>query len=143
MKKVIEKSGLKIPTDIVSDGYHTFESLYKQRCVLFAALVNTFSDVAWKSKKHSDGKPCFDGGWFIVGVNTPKGQYTYHYELKDWDMFHCKELPAAPEWDGHTDKDVERVLSLKNQKQKGLNCRFSMIDEFDDGLKNKKEPQKG
>ena len=27
-------------------------------------------------------------------------------------MFQCKELEMAKEWDGHTDKDVERLLSL-------------------------------
>lgn len=92
-----------------SDGFHTFNSLYHQRLILFAALVNTFPSLAWKSRKHSDGEVPFGGGWFIVGVDTPKGPYTYHYEDKDWDLFHCREIETAPEWDGHTDKDVERV----------------------------------
>lgn len=100
------------PIGEVSDGFHTFNSLYQQRLILFAALVNTFPTVAWKSRKHFDGEIPFGGGWFIVGVETPKGQYTYHYEEKDWDLFHCKELPTAPQWDGHTDADVERLLSL-------------------------------
>ena len=99
-----------------SDGFHTFNSLYYQRLILFAALVNTFPTLAWKSHKHSDGEAPFGGGWFIVGVDTPKGPYTYHYEDKDWDLFHCKEVATAPEWDGHTDKDVERVLSLSDDK---------------------------
>lgn len=89
---------------------------YHQRLVLFAALVNTFPTLAWKSHKHSDGEAPFGGGWFIVGVDTPKGPYTYHYEDKDWDLFHCKEVATAPEWDGHTDKDVERVLSLSDNE---------------------------
>ena len=42
----------------------------------------------------------------------PRGQYTYHYEEKDWDLFRCKEVPAAPQWDGHTDADVERLLAM-------------------------------
>ena len=99
-----------------SDGFHTFNSLYHQRLILFAALVNTFPTLAWKSHKHSDGEAPFGGGWFIVGVDTPKGPYTYHYEDKDWDLFHCKEVATAPEWDGHTDKDVERVLSLSDDE---------------------------
>lgn len=45
-----------------------------------------------------------------------KGPYTYHYEDKDWDLFHCKEVATAPKWDGHTDKDVERVLSLTDDE---------------------------
>ncbi len=30
----------------------------------------------------------------------------------EWDLFNCKELDKAPEWDGHTDEDVKRLLSL-------------------------------
>ena len=96
----------------LSDGYHTFNSLYHQRLVLFSVIVNLFREQSWKSMKHHDGEECFGGGWFIVGIDTPEGQYTYHYETKYWDMFNCKELDVAPEWDGHTDKDVERLLSL-------------------------------
>lgn len=100
------------PIGEVSDGFHTFDSLYHQRLILFAALVRAFPNRAWKSHKHSDGKPPFGGGWFIVGINTPEGQYTYHYEDKDWDLFQCPEVATAPEWDGHTDKDVTRLLSM-------------------------------
>ena len=98
-----------------SDGYHTFNQLYYQRAVLFAALVNQNKDKAWKSKKHEDGKYCFDsdGEWFIVGIDTPEGQYTYHYKTDPyWDMFKCEELPVGKHWDGHTEKDVTRLLSL-------------------------------
>lgn len=96
----------------VSDGYHTFNGLYYQRMVLFAALVNAYPNMAWKSWKHEDGKLCFGGRWFIVGIDTPKGSYTYHYEEKYWNWFECEELPVAPHWDGHTEKDVTRLLSL-------------------------------
>lgn len=95
-----------------SDGYHTFNDLYNQRLFLSAALFNAYKDKAWKSRRHSDGKKCFGGGWFIVGIDTPAGPYTYHYENEHWDKFDCRELPSAPEWDGHTDKDVERLMSL-------------------------------
>ena len=107
-------SQLDIVEDIgeISDGYHTFNSLYNQRLCLFAALVNAYKDKAWKSRLHHDGEPCFGGGWFIVGITTPAGDYTYHYELKDWNLFDCKVLDKAHEWDGHTDKDVTRVLTL-------------------------------
>lgn len=96
----------------MSDGYHTFNGLYYQRMVLFAALVKARKDKAWKSWKHEDGELCFGGGWFIVGIDTPQGSYTYHYEDKDWDLFDCVELPVAKHWDGHTEKDVTRLLSL-------------------------------
>lgn len=96
----------------LSDGYHTFNQLYHQRAVLFAALVKAYRDKAWKSWRHEDGEKCFGGGWFIVGIDTPEGSYTYHYEDKYWDMFECEELEKGKHWDGHTEKDVTRLLSL-------------------------------
>ena len=104
-------------TDVgdLSDGYHTFNDLYYQRCILFAALVNTFKDLSWKSHKHEDGEECFGGGWFIVGIDTPEGSYTYHYEDKYWDLFECQELEVGKMWDGHTEKDVRRLLSLSKK----------------------------
>ena len=96
----------------MSDGYHTFNELYYQRMVLFAALVKAHKDKAWKSWRHEDGQPCFDGGWFIAGIDTPEGSYTYHYEDKYWNWFECEELPVAKHWDGHTEKDVTRLLSF-------------------------------
>lgn len=96
----------------LSDGYHTFDSLYYQRLVLFSVIVKMSRDKAWKSWKHENNEKCFGGGWFIVGIDTTEGQYTYHYEAKYWDMFDCLVLDKAPEWDGHTDKDVTRLLSL-------------------------------
>jgi len=102
----------------ITDGYHTFDSLYYQRTVLFAALTNAYPDISWKSFKHSDGQYCFpehgEMNWFIVGIDTPEGSYTYHYEKKYWDIFKCPELECAKPWDGHTDKDVKRLLSLVN-----------------------------
>lgn len=101
----------------ISDGYHTFNDLYKERLYLSAALFNAYKDRAWKSRNHSDGTLCFDGGgWFIVGINTPLGQYTYHYNDQYWEMFDCKELETAPEWDGHTELDVSRLESLRRPK---------------------------
>lgn len=99
----------------LSDGYHTFNDLYYQRCVLFATICNLNKDIAWKSKRHSDGEKCFDSdNWFIVGIDTPEGSYTYHYEMQYWDMFDVIELENGKVWDGHTEKDVTRLLSLGN-----------------------------
>ena len=112
-KEYVEKQLDKID-DIgeLSDGFHTFNSLYNQRLYLWAALVKAHKDKAWKTKRHEDGEPCFGGDWFLVGITTPQGDYSYHYELKDWDLFDCKVIDQAPPFDGHTDKDVSRVLSL-------------------------------
>lgn len=105
----------------VSDGYHTFNQLYHQRAVLFATIVNQNKDKSWKSFKHSDGNYCFDsnGEWFIVGIDTPQGSYTYHYAKKYWDMFDCQELECGKEWDGHTEEDVTRLLSLEQEPKTG------------------------
>ena len=98
----------------VSDGFHTFNGLYEQRMILFAALVKAYRGKAWKSYRHEDGEYCFGGGWFVVGIDTPEGSYTYHYENKYWDMFDCVDLPRAPHWDGHPEKDAEtRLMSLE------------------------------
>jgi len=124
-KKAIEETckAFKI-SDIgeFSDGFHTFNTLYHQRAVLFATLVNTYSSHSWKSYRHEDGQICFGGGWFIVGIDTPKGSYTYHYENKYWDMFNCQTYENAKHWDGHTDDDVERLLTLPDEwETKGEN----------------------
>lgn len=98
----------------LSDGYHTYNDLYYQRCILFATICNLNKNISWKSKKHSDGGKCFDSdNWFIVGIDTPKGIYTYHYEMKYWDLFEVKELEIGKVWDGHTEKDVTRLFSLE------------------------------
>lgn len=95
-----------------SDGYHTFNELYHHRAVLFSVIVAAFPDKAWKAKAHSDGT--MYGGMFIVGIDTPDGQATYHYDIEPyWGMFRCKELERAPEWDGHTPgQAIERIGKL-------------------------------
>ena len=95
-----------------SDGYHTFNSLYHQRAILFAALVNSKICPAWKTKRHEDGQLCFGGGWFLVCIETPEGPYSYHYENQYWDMFDCEVLEKGKPFDGHTEKDVGRLLSI-------------------------------
>ena len=98
--------------DDLSDGFHTFRQLYYQRMMLFATIVRQNKDKAWKSLRHEDGELCFGGGWFIVGIDTPEGSYTYHYEDNYYSLFDCEELERGKHWDGHTEKDVTRLLSL-------------------------------
>jgi len=100
--------------DDLSDGFHTFRQLYYQRMMLFAVIVKQNKDMAWKSLRHEDGELCFGGGWFIVGIDTPEGSYTYHYENKYFDLFDCEILDYGKHWDGHTEKDVTRLLSLQD-----------------------------
>jgi hypothetical protein len=94
----------------ISDGSHTFDELYYHRMMLFAVICNTYKDAAWKSWKHEDGTMYDD--YFIVGITTPDGDYSYHYHKDHWDMFNVRELAKAPKYDGHQPKDVDRLLSL-------------------------------
>lgn len=106
----------------ISDGYHTFNELYRYRMLYHAAYVSTRHriEVDWlnyrksidsdfepvpttvKSWRHSDGEECFGGGWFIVVTQLPTGQISNHYEADHWTLFEVPEVENAPEWDGHT-----------------------------------------
>lgn len=102
-----------IDTNLLSDGVHTFGELYEHRAKLFSVICNIFKDISWKSKYHDDGSMV--EGYFIVGIDTPKGQATYHYGLCYWDLFAVVELERAPRYDGHTsDQAIERIQSLGN-----------------------------
>jgi hypothetical protein len=101
-------------TKKVSDKYHTFGDLYKQRVYLFSIICNQNKKIAWKSKKHfdDDNDPMFNGD-FIVGLNTPKGIASYHCKFEFWDLFDVEELPNAPKYDGYTtDEALERFRSI-------------------------------
>ena len=103
-----------IRTKDISDGYHTFGELYHHRAILFSIICNTYKEKAWKSKLHDDGTMFGeDDEMFIVGVETPEGQYTYHYHTDPyWDIFKVKELDYAPKYDGHKPSDITRLLGL-------------------------------
>jgi hypothetical protein len=94
----------------ISDGYHTFGELYYHRMMLFNEICKTHKDKAWKSWKHDDGS-MFNNS-FIVGIETPEGQYTYHYREEYFDLFDVKELEYAPKYDGHKPEDITRLASL-------------------------------
>ena len=115
VKAICEAAGVK-EIDDLSDGFHTFRQLYYQRMMLFATIVKQNKDRAWKSLRHEDGELCFGGGWFIVGIDTPEGSYTYHYEDNYFSLFDCEELECGKHWDGHTEKDVTRLLSLPSAR---------------------------
>lgn len=94
----------------VDDGDHTFNELYYHRMVLFSIICNQNKDIAWKSWKHEDGTMYED--YFIVGIETPEGQYSYHYHKDYWDEFKVKELSNAPKYDGHKPSDITRLKSI-------------------------------
>lgn len=100
-----------VRTKDISDGYHTFNDLYHHRAILFSVIVKGHKEQAWKSLNHHDGT-MFEN-MFIVGIDTPAGQYTYHYNIEPyWNLFDCKVLDNAPVWDGHKPSDIDRLLYL-------------------------------
>lgn len=94
----------------VSDGSHTFDELYYHRMVLFSIICNQNCLYSWKSWKHHDGTMYED--YFIVGISTPEGDYSYHYNKDHWTRFQVKEFDFAPVWDGHKPEDIDRLFSL-------------------------------
>ena len=123
-----------LDTNLISDGYHTFGELYDHRITLYVALCKNLQHTddierachqttgkftptygVWRSKKHSDGELAFGGTWFVLGIDKRKGeQITYHLPIERWDETEFAEtLEVAPEFDGHTPKDVlERLKGL-------------------------------
>lgn len=93
-----------------SDGYHTFDELYEHRMILFSIICNQNKSLSWKSKLHHEGD-MFDD-YFIVGIKTPEGYYSYHYHVDHWDKFDVEELYRAPKWDGHKPSDITRLYSI-------------------------------
>lgn len=90
----------------ISDGYHTFNELYEHRAALFIALMMSHPDLAWVADRHDDGS-MFDG-FFIVGMDLPTGQVTYHLKRDPWFGIidkcsaEIRWTAFAPLWDGHT-----------------------------------------
>lgn len=106
---------LEYPNDVfevqkLSDGYHTFEELYFHRMYLFSIICNQNKQNSFKSRLHYDGT--MYENYFIVWINTPKGEYSYHYHMDYWGMFDVKELDKAPPYDGHKPSDLDRLTFL-------------------------------
>ena len=121
-RKRVALEARKVAGD-TSDGYHTFNELYDYRRVYNAALFNEWASQGkydvHKSWKHSDGKDCFGGGWFIVVAELPTGQASNHYEAQYWDNFAIPSKDTANEYDGHTPKQaLSRIAELKAQQEK-------------------------
>ena len=117
-EKVIFVDGLEV-NHSCSDGYHSFEDLYKYRMAFNALLFNEWAEhgkyEVHKSKKHGDGEECFGGGWFIVVAQLPTGQISNHYEMKWWHLFKVTEKELADTYDGHSPElALDRMFDLLN-----------------------------
>lgn len=116
-----------------SDGWHTFNELYHHRALLFSVVVRNYPDMCWKSKKHHVGD--MYEGMFIVGIDTPDGQASYHYDIEPyWDMFDCEEREHAPEWDGHTPSQaIERIGKL-TRREPERTCKCIYVNTVKSGM---------
>lgn len=88
----------KIVNGDLSDGYHTFDELYEHRCLLFINLCLILSHRCY-------WRPHYEG-WPLLGLETDRGQVTYHVPEKYLPLFTKHIRQGGPEWDGHTSKDA-------------------------------------
>ena len=97
----------------ITDGIHTMSELYFHRMFLFSKLCSIAvkqGRKAFRSKLHADGN--MFPHYFIVGIETPEGNYSYHYHERFWSYFDSvPEIDRAPEWKGEA-KDDLHLLNL-------------------------------
>lgn len=109
-----------IELDELTEELYEFRFVYN--CFLFNIWNETGEVEVYKSKKHHDGEPCFDGDYFIVVALLPTGQITNHYPMEYWDSFNIPIYEQVKdEFDGHSSKDVlERLneyLKIRNKNK--------------------------
>jgi hypothetical protein len=116
LNTLIQSEG--IDTNKISDGFHTFEDLYKHRTMLFMCLCKMAVDSSigfycWKSIKHYDDSEY--NGWFIMGLKSVTDStlnISYHLPMSCWnDCGFAITAVRALKWDGHTSDDVLVRLS--------------------------------
>ena len=121
----IAAANVKQNKQSISDGYHTFDELYNHRMYLTTMLLHCLSDLMYydiaglnskfkiekifKSKLHYDGT--MYENYFIVGIDFGDKFFSYHYDMKQWDLFKVNEIPNAPEWTEERDMSMEELYS--------------------------------
>ena len=98
----------KIVNGDISDGYHTFDELYRHRVNLFLALCATMPN-----KVQCREEPSY-GDWICVYLELPTGQISYHvpgeYRPVLVDLY---PWTVVNPWDGHdSDKVAVRLLAF-------------------------------
>ena len=89
------------------------DDLYYRALVPIATLSNLFPNLSWKSTRISDGSVLYGGGWFAVGIQTPKDLCIFHFRMNDWDLFKCKEIDRIPKREKR-ENDILALLSLED-----------------------------
>lgn len=118
----------------ISDGYHTFDELYRYRMLYNAAFFNALakdgSIKTCKSRRHSNGEKCFGSDdWFIVMAILPTGQISNHYESEYWDLFNIPERGIAFDYDGHTPNEAADRIERYLKGDSNL-MTFEKVSEF-------------
>lgn len=81
--------------------------------ILLAMICKIFCSHVYKTTRIMDGSELYGGGWFMVGIDTPKGIYIRYFPLTDWDLFPGVALPKMlDEWNGRKTGDASILLSL-------------------------------
>lgn len=121
----------------ISDGFHTFDELYRYRMLYHAMWANHTTVPIVKSWRHCDGELCFGGGWFIVVAELPTGQISNHYKEDFWDLFDVPEVDIPFKYDGHTPEEaadrMERYLDLCQKKRSSysrVNAKQRYLDHL-------------
>ena len=92
-----------------SDGYHTFDELYKHRVLLWINLCLTFPENCYVVEDHFEG-------WFLLGAEVDQGQISYHCPNEYLPLVKGI-IREHPEFDGHTPADVaDRLMKLAIQR---------------------------
>jgi hypothetical protein len=110
-KELPMSKSFKIQDGDISDGYHTFDELYDHRNLLFLNLCRQlYLSSYWKP----DGD-----GWFILFLDLPCGQISYHLPNK-WLFMIPPEIKRRDDavWDGHTSKVVLARLATPEAPRK-------------------------
>lgn len=102
--------------DANTDGYHSFDELYKHRMILFSIICRGNNN-AWKSWKHSDGTMYDD--YFIVGIGDENGYFSYHYHKDYWNMFDVQERDFAPKWDENNEVKIDELTNFLEKGSDG------------------------
>jgi len=139
---VVEADAVTVESHVdiaqVTDGYHSFDELYRHRHALFIALcceLRISGNNVWYSHTHHDGSGY--PGWVLVGAELPNGldvnDYVVpiSYHLPESYIPHLEAagvvfVPHAPKWDGHTSHDViDRLLAAYGDSA----TRITHVDE--------------
>ncbi|MFI7278461.1 hypothetical protein [Streptomyces sp. NPDC049879] len=102
------------PADPTASDDPALTAVYRERARLVAFLASTLPSVITPAPDYE--------GWFIVYVNGPAGQMSWHLAPGDVDLFPDTVARVASwEWDGHdTDEKYRRLDAVTRASTEGV-----------------------